>query len=198
VSVEAQEPTDMELLEQIDALDRAPVTCRTTRQRESEASTVPNKKRRAEEAVDARSVLTTLKPPSIVLVEGMDNDDVITAIARHLARWVDDNDAELRKSKDLCYEFTREQMEIIDDIFLHSGPVRWSPPSTIEWHSMPEDDRDGNDKDRELTHGDLHFFWNSPACGGRKCATSADVSVWAELDKDGVTVLHLDVRVGYW
>ena len=190
VSVQAQDPSDMELLEQVDALNRAPFIpfCGS--------AAVPHKKRRLEEVVDAKSALTTLKPPSIVLVEGMDHDDVITAIARHLARWVDDNDAELRKSKDLCYQFTREQMEIIDDIFLRSGPIRWSPPSTIEWHCMPEDDRDDNEKG--LTHGDLQFFWNSPACGGRKCVTSADVSVWAELGEDGVTELNLDIHVGYW
>ena len=202
-SIEAQDLSDMELLEQVDALGFTSPTSgavfgETSRQQESEVSAAPNKKRRAEQAVKANSVLTALEPPSIVPEEGMNIDDVITVIARHLARWVDGNDAELRKSKDLCYKFTREQMAIIDDVFLHSGPVRWSPPSAIEWHSTHEDDRDGDDKDRDLTHGDLHFFWNSPACGGRRCATSADVSVWAELDENDDTMLHVDVRVGYW
>ena len=76
--------------------------------------------------------------------------------------------------------------------FAGRHPPRWNGTRHMRTIGMAMD----NGKD--LTSGDLHFLWNSPACGGRKCATSADVSMWAVVDEDGDTLLHVHVRVGYW
>ena len=200
-TVEAKKRAPMTLVNQSDATG---CTSEVQPDKPGAASVVNKKRRRVEEAQDEHSGMTALKRPARTADRTWEGTDIIEVVARHLVKWLDDNNMHLRKYWGRSYEFTDKQMDVIAHMFLRARPFRWSPPACVEWESDHDAFYDheqyynggvNDDKDNDLLRGVLVLDWNSPAGNADKCGDGAEVLVETQLDKNGVKWLLLDVRV---